>query len=343
MATVFTRTQLGRLVAYGSTPISGVSEAFDVSDWELESGLTTSIVSGRLRITSVGNTNPRQVINLEIADRSDIYLQVRHQLLLNASVGGLVARSDSVESPITGVQFRAPFSFSGTEGLYEYSAGTVLQSATTAAVNRALPERFALMTVGTVGKAYNFDANVERTLSNALTLGAGKAGIYYASGVNNYQEISDFYACTSNILTVQDFTGMGEFYAVLKNSSGTILATSPNSTGGLLQWDLFAARIIFPQASEIEIYLAADNSLVVEDSPFEYVWGGDVYNITDDSLTGGPFVSYTFVMPSGSMNTDWLNARGAEGYQLQKVVPISPIAADGTGLLMCYFLSGSKF
>lgn len=72
----------------------------------------------------------------------------------------------------------------------------------------------------------------------------------------------------------------------------------------------------------------------------------NVYFVTDyvePSAAAGPFTSYISVMPSSSINKDWLDARGAEGYQLQKVIVLSPVNENGGGQIMCYMLSGSKY
>lgn len=73
----------------------------------------------------------------------------------------------------------------------------------------------------------------------------------------------------------------------------------------------------------------------------------NVYFVTDyvepSTSTKGPFTSYISVMPSSSINKDWLDARGGEGYQLQKVIVLSPINQNGGGEIMCYMLSGSKY
>ena len=71
----------------------------------------------------------------------------------------------------------------------------------------------------------------------------------------------------------------------------------------------------------------------------------NVYFITDyvEPSTKGPFTSYISVMPSSSINKDWLDTRGGEGYQLQKVIILSPINQNGGGEIMCYMLSGSKY
>ncbi len=71
----------------------------------------------------------------------------------------------------------------------------------------------------------------------------------------------------------------------------------------------------------------------------------NVYFVTDyvEPSTKGPFTSYISVIPSSSIDKSWLDARGAEGYQLQKVIVLSPINANGGGEIMCYMLSGSKY
>lgn len=65
-----------------------------------------------------------------------------------------------------------------------------------------------------------------------------------------------------------------------------------------------------------------------------------------------PFRYYVAEMPTGSMNTTWLNLVGGNAshsitgapsgsWNLVDVVPMGPLNANGGGSVMCYFISGS--
>lgn len=62
--------------------------------------------------------------------------------------------------------------------------------------------------------------------------------------------------------------------------------------------------------------------------------------------------SYVAAMPSSSKNSDWLTWVGSNvsqsitgapsgSWQLVQVIPMSPLNENGTGRVMCYFISGS--
>ena len=54
-----------------------------------------------------------------------------------------------------------------------------------------------------------------------------------------------------------------------------------------------------------------------------------------------PYVYKVEIMPSGSATlTSWLDALGAQNWELIQVVPLSPIT-ENQGKVLCYFMSGS--
>ena len=55
-----------------------------------------------------------------------------------------------------------------------------------------------------------------------------------------------------------------------------------------------------------------------------------------------PFTYKILAMPSGSMNTAWLDEQGADNWQLVNAVPMAPLNEAGGGSVMCYFISSSS-
>lgn len=275
------RKTLGRLAAYQDTPVGNVSQPFQATDWIAPTGCTVSLSSNRLRLSAAAAATIREFRHVGIGSRADVYLQTVHAARTTGAGGGLVARCNTIADPDTSIQYRVPGGFSGTEGLYEQIAGTDVQAAQTTGINRSLPQRYSMFVAGTEAKAYIHTPNVERSLSG-LTLTAGDVGLYYSSGGGaNNLDYSAFFAMRSHILRVEGPSSLG-FTVQLLNSSNTVLASAVSSAGVALV-DVFAARVLFPDATQIRVLRTSDSTVLVTRAPAAAVWGGDVWELRDEA------------------------------------------------------------
>lgn len=275
MAPSLDRITLGRIAAFSSAPVDGVSERFRPGDWDAPSAITVAISSNNLRLSAGSPVAAQNIrfIGHPDAIRADAFVQTVWVAKSTGGGGGPIVRMNDAANPDDFIELRVTSGFSGTETLIEVDNGSTVQEVQNSGIDRALPERLSLYASGTEAKSYNHDATQERTLSGLTVVAAGAAGLYYSSGgAANALDYSQFYLMRSHLVTVRG--PAGNWTARVKNAGGSVLASAASSSG-VAQVDLFAARVNFPDATRIEIYDNDTASVVVSFDPATRVWGGD--------------------------------------------------------------------
>jgi hypothetical protein len=279
VAATLTRNTLGRLAAFAATPVTDVSEAFDTADWAGTTGATLSLSSGRLRVSHAAAAASRQVNLTALAAQDDVFVQgIWFSRSGGGGSGGIVARSQSAAIPDNGIVMLAPNGFSGDRALREREAGATTQQDATASVNDSLPTRHSLWVRDDIASAFAHGPATAYALAGLGIPTPGLIGVFHSSGSAATFDFSEFYAMTDAVLRVSGPEWF-RWRAVLVSAGGTELATA-TSVAGLAEVDCFAARVLFPTAVKLEIRRLDDDTLLIDDTPDETLWGGDVWEIT---------------------------------------------------------------
>lgn len=291
-----TRTTLGRLAAYSSAPVAGISVAFSAGDWVAATGLGISVVSGRLRVTAPGAASNRVSRLTTVVARSDVAVQaVWEQSSGGGFGGGVAARASSEAIPLANVRAVQPNGGSEVEGVREQ--GGVQDIATVA--SRTLPQRQTLWVHGTDASAYFSGPDTTYAITG-VTTPAGNVGVWTSSGSAYHREFSTFYAITTPILTV---TGLPTGWDVqILDGSDNVLATAAES-GGTANVDFTELDWSLPRTLRIR---DEDGTPVpgLSETPAEGIWGGDAWELSIPDLRGYRLRIRTVSTPAAPNGTD---------------------------------------
>jgi hypothetical protein len=293
------RTTLGRLAATAQTiwVVSGINTAFSVSEWTGYSGtgtVTLSVVSDILRATLNAGSGYRGAFYNALALPVDHCIISYLRTQTTGGFGGACARTDNASPQLDLILAGAPLGYSGTWGVAEILAGADINNSVSSTSNRTrtLPSQHILW-------ARNNDATyrgisgggtglADVTLSIA-GLNAGTnglyGGIYTGSSSSNVFDFEAWLAMRSAILRVEG-PNSGTWVIRLRNSSGTLIYTSPTHSGGVVEINaqtefstLFSNGL--PLMAQIEAYEPATLSVIAgPEVPSERLWGGDIWTLS---------------------------------------------------------------
>jgi hypothetical protein len=271
------RLTAGLGVAYSDPVVSGVTTAFDDTDFVATTGsLTTSF--GGLRWDRDAVSGAVNVYEAGESDTANGFIQATFSDADNGTetCGVGLRMNTGAPSTVTAVVQRGGPATAPTFGLIEYSNNSVLQSDLTAESAWTLPARNMVYVSGTEARGYDFQANNEATLSG-LTLTTGRRGLFFDGGSSAaYRVASAYYRMSSHLLTVNGPTN--DIWKVSIRDGSNVEVATATAVSGVASVDLFAARVEFPEAVSVHILAVSDDSpLVTALSPAGRVWGGDVY------------------------------------------------------------------
>jgi hypothetical protein len=275
MAPSLERITLGRLAAHSTTLIDGVTERFRAQDWTPRSGVSVSVVSNGIRFSGGAGVNSRANRYTRVAARSDMFIQATAQARTTGGTMGVFGRTSSADASGVAddwIQATIATGFSSARTIVEREGATTIQSNPGASADLGVPYRLSLKCFGTDAAVYFHGNSEERALSGLGLTEAGWAALCYSSGSANNMDYSNFFLMSSHLITVRG--PAGNWRARVKNGAGTVLAQAV-SVAGVASVDMFAARVLFPDATRIEIYDDDTASVVVSFDPASRVWGGD--------------------------------------------------------------------
>lgn len=270
-----TRTTLGRLAAYATSPTSGVTTAFDASDWAAPTGITVSVASGRLR--AVGTPSTKYIRLTALASRADVYVRMHGESVgAGGGGGGLAARVADVSDPTSAVGLQVPINVTATEQLVERVSGSIVQTDATASVNRSTPVTRTLLWVrGTAANAAVVGLST-RALTGLGLVAAGRVGWYHSVTGGAAHEIGGCDVMTDARLVVTGPSG-GGWRVRVRNAGNTVIAEATESGGTATIDDYALGGVLGVAAVSIEVDDGAGTVLDGPVSPSECVWGGDVW------------------------------------------------------------------
>ena len=279
-----TRTTLGRLAAYSSTPVSDVSTEFVASDWTNVGTDTTAptLNSGRIRFNTTVSANTRHMVLNTVAPRADAMMQFVYHSASSTNVRATGVARNTTNDFTNQILTRVPsLGSTGTNRelrLREIIAAASVQLVSAGTAFTAPPSRHTVAVIGTDAAAFWFVQGVGTTFASPLTLaGAGNWGMgmavdFGSVGTTKTMDFSEFYLMSGRYVTV---TNLPSGYSAAVLDAGNVSLSSATEVSGTALIELL--EVTFPLAVKIAIY-DGGNNLVYSATPAETIWGGDVWD-----------------------------------------------------------------
>jgi hypothetical protein len=318
------RASTGKLFAFdesGAAPY----EAFDLADWTAESGISLSLSSGRLRLSSSSINIFQRIAALTAAGSlADLYAQV----VVSATGGtaaqaGAIGRKSGLYTSNVGIYADASYSDAFGTRLLERNSADV-QSELFGSFTHTGPARQTLWLHGTEADAFNYSSYRRTRLTGLVVTAAGDFGVELNRGSVGSVDYGQVLLMSSAIVTVNGPTAFN-WRARIRDSAGEVLAYA-DAVAGVAEIDLHAARARVPNGYTVDVVDMDDPTFAIlgtADMSTDRVWGGDVYTFAIAPAT--PDAPTITVVGSDSISLEWDAVTDADTYSLERATnPAGP-------------------